>query len=114
MKLVLIGILVLALFVGCIGPTVNGETDEEEDDEGDPIVEECIALCEAALDEGQDLSAGPCLSEAMEEDSDWVCDVAHDPREDIDNDPANQCPSYGVTADHFVEVDPDCEFITKD
>lgn len=54
---------------------------------------------------GEDLSAGPCLSNEVIPD--WVADVAHSPRQDVDNLPANQCPAYGEgTAHHFVELDP--------
>jgi len=73
--------------------------------------QECISLCRQKLNEGMDLSAGPCLSESIVED--WVCDVAHSPRADVDDDPANQCSSFGDTANHFVEVSPKCEFIRQ-
>jgi outer membrane murein-binding lipoprotein Lpp len=53
--------------------------------------------------EGADLSNGPCISDDLMDD--WVADVAHYPREDVDNLPENQCPSYGKTASHFVELD---------
>ena len=69
----------------------------------------CIALCQNALRKGQDLSNGPCLSNEIIEG--WVCDVAHKPRQPVDNLPENQCPAYGKTAFHFIEVDPNCNFI---
>ena len=73
----------------------------------------CIFLCKGELNEGRSLDDGPCLSSGLEawEVEDWVCDVAHYPREDVDRLPENQCPEYGVSADHFVEVSPDCSFI---
>jgi len=70
----------------------------------------CIQECQKALNEGRDLSNGPCLSNKII--NDWVCDVAHSPRQDVDNDPANQCEAFRKgQAHHFVEVDPDCNFI---
>ena len=69
----------------------------------------CIGSCLDAQARGEDLSNGPCLSDQMIED--WVCDVAHSPRQDVDNLPENQCPAWQVTAHHFVEVDPECNFI---
>jgi len=70
----------------------------------------CQALCNELLSSGEDLSNGPCLSNEVIED--WVCDVAHHPRESIDNDPANQCSAYiAGTARHFVEVDTGCDFV---
>ena len=71
--------------------------------------QKCIQACQTALDAGQNLENGPCLSNKIADD--WVCDVAHSPRQAIDNDPANQCPEYGKSAKHFVEVTPDCKFI---
>jgi len=70
----------------------------------------CTLLCKTALQQGKDLSSGPCLdNEGLIEG--WVCDVAHSPRTPEDDKPENQCPAFGKTASHFVEVDPDCEFI---
>jgi len=72
----------------------------------------CINACKKALAEGQDLSTGPCLLNPMDELPNWVCDVAHEPREAIDNLPENQCSAYREgRASHFVEVDPNCNFI---
>ncbi|MFH1306171.1 MAG: hypothetical protein ABIH83_00750 [Candidatus Micrarchaeota archaeon] len=74
--------------------------------------EECVNACHAAFGEGQDLSAGPCLLNPMEQNKDWVCDVAHSPREDVDNMQENQCDAFrkGI-AHHFIEVDEGCEVI---
>jgi hypothetical protein len=56
-----------------------------------------------AVEQGVDMSNGPCLGEIMEN---WVADVAHEPREDVDDDDANQCEAYrSGDADHFVELD---------
>jgi hypothetical protein len=58
---------------------------------------------------GVDMSRGPCLGVVAE---DWVADVAHDPRQDVDDDPANQCAAFrNGTAHHFVELDPNGELI---
>lgn len=54
--------------------------------------------------ENLDMSNGPCLGEIMD---DWVVDIAHNPRQDIDNLPENQCAAYRAgEAHHFVELDP--------
>lgn len=51
-----------------------------------------------------DLSSGPCLSNALMPG--WVADIAHNPREVIDDNPINQCSAYiNGTAEHFVELD---------
>jgi hypothetical protein len=77
--------------------------------EGERASAACVFTCKADLLDGRDLSAGPCLSNEIIPG--WVCDVAHFPRLDIDNDPANQCPEYGVSAGHFIEVDEACNII---
>ena len=71
----------------------------------------CIHLCEQKLNEMTNLTNGPCLSDEVSY-SDWVCDVAHNPRQAIDDLPENQCSTYTEgLAHHFVEVDENCEFI---
>ncbi len=73
----------------------------------------CIELCEKYRDV-IDLTNGPCLSDNNLdwEVEDWVCDVAHSPRTEVDNLPENQCIAYRRgDAHHFVEVDPNCKFI---
>lgn len=79
----------------------------------DRAVYRCVFLCKASGDQGLSLEDGPCLSAGSPEWDipDWVCDVAHSPREESDNLPQNQCPGYGSSANHFVEVSPDCVFI---
>ena len=69
-------------------------------------INDCVSLCQK---QKTDLRAGPCLSNQITEN--WVCDVAHKPREAVDEDPALQCPEYGKSAKHFVEVTPDCKLI---
>lgn len=74
------------------------------------IKQSCITLCNAQLNQSKSLSSGPCLSEKIA--NDWVCDVAHNPRQEIDNLPENQCTAFRTGyAHHFVEVDENCELI---
>ena len=48
------------------------------------------------------MSSGPCLSNGTE----WVVDVVHNPRQAVDDLPANQCPSYlSGLSKHFIELD---------
>lgn len=79
----------------------------------DRAVFSCVFLCKAAENEGLVLDSGPCLSsgESGWELEEWVCDVAHNPRIPEDNLPQNQCPEFGRTASHFVEVNPNCIFL---
>lgn len=73
----------------------------------------CIDLCkDISARAGVDLGNGPCLADPLSEFPDWVCDIAHDPRETIDDLPENQCSVYREgKAKHFVEVDYICNLI---
>ena len=57
-----------------------------------------------------DFSRGPCLSNALAPN--WVLDIVHSPRQDIDDLPENMCPTYlEGKAQHVVELDPDGNLI---
>jgi hypothetical protein len=92
----LILLLAVVLVLGCTQE--KGVTELAE--------EKCISLCKQTTD----LSKGPCLSNEIAPD--WVCDVAHYPRQAVDNLPANQCEGFrNGSAHHFVEVDTSCNTI---
>jgi hypothetical protein len=71
-------------------------------------VGQALIAFKQAQQAGKDLSTGPCISESLPGVSDWVADIAHDPRQPVDDQPANQCQSYreGKTH-HFVELTPE-------
>lgn len=72
----------------------------------------CQELCRAELVKGADFSAGPCLGNPIAGIPTWVCDVAHAPRQAVDNRSENQCSAFREgSAKHFVEVDEDCNVI---
>jgi hypothetical protein len=55
---------------------------------------------------GAPLELGPCVSESLPGLPDWVVDIAHEPRQAVDDDPSNQCQRYrSGQAHHFVELD---------
>ena len=128
MKKILIAFLVLIIFIcGCVTEPVGEEYNESEINDiteetentavvfdSDTAIAECKNLCQEFLNEGVDLSMGPCLSDNDENwiATDWVCDVAHSPRQGIDEMSANQCLEFRVNrAHHFVEVDENCKLI---
>jgi hypothetical protein len=109
-SIILILVLILEAFLsGCIGQTEQTTTTTTTQTLKERAIDTCIQKCRDALNAGQDLSSGPCLDNRIVEG--WVCDVAHSPRQTIDNDPANQCSEFGKTANSFVEVDTSCNFI---
>lgn len=73
--------------------------------ESDTASNQAKFLYRQKKDRGEDLSSGPCLSNALMPN--WVADIAHNPRLPIDDLQANQCPAYlEGRAQHFVELDP--------
>lgn len=59
--------------------------------------------------EATDLSQGPCLGKIAD---DWVADIAHNPRQNVDDRPENQCQDYLTgSAHHFIELDENGEII---
>ncbi len=101
---VLTALIAGVLLVGCGGGGGAGQEDRDK----------AVAAAKFiyAGKAHEDLSAGPCLSEGIPGLSDWVVDVAHDPRLAVDDQPANQCQSYrdGKTH-HFVELTPGGQLI---
>ncbi|MBI3944401.1 MAG: nicotinate phosphoribosyltransferase [Armatimonadetes bacterium] len=69
-------------------------------------IEKAKELYEQRKAEGMDFSQGPCLADEIIPD--WCVDVAHSPRQAVDNEPQNQCRSYREgRVCHFVELDPE-------
>jgi hypothetical protein len=109
---------VLPLFIaGVLAPltlvlATCGGGDGPSQSEKSQAVGQAVVAFQQAQKSGEDLSAGPCLSESLPGLSDWVADIAHDPRQDVDDDPANQCQRYrDGEAHHFVELAPDGQLI---
>lgn len=98
---IVVAFLAVLALAGC-----GGGPDEAEEDRAVAAAEEAYAEAKA---EGVDFTDGPCLGVIMEN---WVADVAHDPREGVDDEPENQCEAYrSGEADHFVELDLDGNLI---
>lgn len=78
---------------------------------GQSLSDSCISACQNYLKTGNSLDVGPCLLDPIPE-TDYVCDVAHSPRMQIDNMLENQCRTFNDgSVSHFIEVTPDCRFI---
>lgn len=101
----LILLLIGTIFIsGCIGqPSVSDK---------DKAISECKQECNNNLKTNVDLNNGPCLLNPISDLPDWVCDVAHEPRQTVDDDSKNQCSVFrNGQAHHFIEVDPNCSLI---
>lgn len=104
--LIILALVSVLLLSGCT------QTETQTDVEKATLA--CVNKCKDWLNAGKDLSNGPCLLNPILDIPDWVCDVAHSPRNvEIDNKPENQCSAFREgRAHHFVEVDLNCELIT--
>ncbi len=72
--------------------------------EGDTAVNQAQHFYDLKEQTQEDLSNGPCLSNALMPG--WVADIAHNPRQEVDNLPENQCSNFlEGQAQHFVELD---------
>ena len=86
--------------------------DDASDEERDGAIAAAERVYEKAVAEGENLDLGPCIAEELPDLPDWVVDVAHDPREEVDDEPENQCQRYRQgDAAHFVELTPEGELI---
>ncbi len=95
---------VLLLVTACGGSSSSGDKQQ--------AIDAALQVYQQAKTQGTDFSNGPCIAEQLPDLPDWSVDVAHDPRQSIDDQPANQCQDYrqGKTH-HFVELDPDGNLI---
>lgn len=76
----------------------------------DEIFKNALNLYLRKKEEGVDMSNGPCLGKIGE---DWVLDIAHNPRQPVDDESKNQCEDYREgRAHHFIELDPNGKLIT--
>ncbi len=71
----------------------------------DEILKNALNLYAAKKQAGVDMSQGPCLGKVAD---DWVLDIAHNPRQPVDDKPPNQCADFREgRVHHFIELDPD-------
>ena len=104
MRSVALAILTASLLIaGC-----GGKGEQVNQSDRDRAVDKAQAAYRQPSDTGRALSEGPCLAEELPDLPDWVADIAHDPRQPADDDPANQCERYrSGQAHHLVELDED-------
>jgi len=95
----LLAVVGALLAAGCGG---GGASESDQD----RAVAEAMQAYHDAKASGMDLSRGPCIAEQLPGMPDWVADIAHDPRQPVDDEPANQCQRFrDGQAHHFVELD---------
>ena len=93
--------LASVVILGCGGNDVSEE-------ERDRAITAAKQAYRGAIARDVNLDVGPCIAENLPRLPEWVADVAHDPREGIDDASENQCRRYrDGEASHFVELTPD-------
>lgn len=101
---VVMGVALITLYINNTSPTSVKKS------ELDTAINQAKYLYRSAKEQGRDFSSGPCLSNALMPN--WVADIAHHPRQAIDDLPENQCPAYREgRAQHFVELDTEGNLI---
>ena len=102
-------LLILALLVVLITAFVTlfintASINPVPKNELESAINQAIHLYSLRKQGSEDLSLGPCLSDALMPN--WVVDLVHNPRQPADDLKENQCHSYlEGRAQHFVELD---------
>ncbi|MEM5812347.1 MAG: hypothetical protein QXN71_01790 [Candidatus Aenigmatarchaeota archaeon] len=106
-------LLIGLIFVsGCVQTVTDNTKNQVHNNIPSAAYNACTSSCKNARDSGEDMSKGPCLLDPIPVEPEWVCDIAHSPRQDVDNVPENQCHSYrDGQAKHFIELTPECMLI---
>jgi hypothetical protein len=101
-------VAVASVAAGCGGASDSsaGLSDQTK------AIAEAKTAFQKAQSQGQNLSAGPCIAQQLPSLPDWAADIAHNPRQPVDDQSMNQCQSYrdGQT-NHFVEMTPTGQLI---
>lgn len=108
-------VLVSAFTIAVNAPKIGDEVTAKTYRPGSrPEIDQAINQARVVFAEykrlGWDFSKGPCLSNALLPG--WVLDIAHSPREAIDDLVENQCLAFREgSARHFVEMDQEGRLI---
>jgi hypothetical protein len=104
-------LIILVISIGILQLNIKIRHPQSQADT-QKLIDVCIKECRDSIEKNEKLESGPCLLDPIKENSKWVCDIAHSPREQTDNLPENQCQAFrnGI-AQHFIEISPDCRLI---
>lgn len=110
------GITIVLLLAGCAPKTQETklnitDTPVIQKINSDLAFKTALNVYAAKKAEGIDMTKGPCLGLVA---NDWVLDIAHNPRQSVDDKPENQCEDYRTgKVHHFIELDEDGKLITS-
>lgn len=90
-------------------PIQTTQTTSDSLEGNDEAFKNALNLYSKKKSEGLDMSNGPCLGIIAD---DWVLDIAHNPRQSVDDREENQCEEFKAgTAHHFIELDTEGKLI---
>lgn len=104
-------LLIIALSVIAIVAVITILTDYRDlsykpgtDAKRDFAVTYAKKIYKTSLEQGMDMSNGPCLTNNLFDD--WVVDVVNNPKNELDDLPENKCSDYeSGKRKHIVELD---------
>ncbi len=107
--LVIVVVSVITILLNSQNPLIRRRTNIYRpgiDPVIDSAVNQAYKVYQQRKKAGEDFSTGPCLTNDLLPD--WVADIAHNPRIEIDNEPQNQCHAFlEGRASHYIELDPE-------
>lgn len=96
--------LIIIIFAAVSILFLNYSENKPSKSEADTAINQAKMLYQDKIKRGEDISTGPCLSNALIPN--WVVDIAHSPRQSLDDLAENQCAAFlEGSARHFVELD---------
>lgn len=102
----------LILFLSLILTGCIGEKKQAEKTEKDLAIEFAKEIYKQKKSKGTDFSNGPCIANPISELPGWVIDISHNPRQEVDDLPENQCSAFRLgQANHFIELNERGEVI---
>jgi hypothetical protein len=108
-KILIVAVITSLTLTACSKTQTATVTPSPSPSAKDDALKNALNLYAAKKSAGADLSTGPCLGQVA---PDWVADIAHNPRQKVDDIAENQCRDFlDGNAHHFVELDPDGKLI---
>lgn len=102
--LLLVLVLAVTLASAFIALSQQPDSTTVKKNETEKAINQAKYVYQFEKERNRDFSAGSCLSNALMPG--WVLDIAHNPREPVDELLENQCAAYVQgSAQHFVELD---------
>lgn len=104
------GMMIFTMIMLATGVKTANVNNPKYSDYETELIAKAKEIYTEKIEQGLDLTNGPCLSDEL--DGDWVLDIAHDPREEVDDLLENECPAYrDGRAKHFIELDEEGKVI---